>query len=133
MATGPINDAGQARQAEKLLTPPLLQYPLRAFLHGLCDALGPDSSLRKAMFLAVLWETGDEGITPNNLESCLPPSVRPTQSTISRMIRALSKVGIVESFLCEDGQTRLVRLTRLGRALLGSLSESRRGTREEPT
>lgn len=124
MAAAPITDAVQTQKSEKPLTPPLLRYPLRAFLLGLCDALGPDSSLRKAMFLAVLWETGDEGITPNNLERSLPPSVRPTQSTTSRMIRALTSVGIVESFLHTDGDTRLVRLTRVGRTLLSSISEN---------
>lgn len=99
-------------------------YPHRAFIEGMCEALGPDASLRKALFVAVLWDAGERGITQKNLQKAVTTTVRTTQSTSSRTVRALMSAGLVEVFLCSAARDCLLRLTGVGRALLRSLSES---------
>jgi DNA-binding MarR family transcriptional regulator len=100
-------------------------YLLKAFCLGLSDALGPDSSLRRVMFLLVLWEAGIDGITATELEKRMEGLVGAAQSTTSRSVRVLTESGLVESYLDScDPRVRLVRLTGVARALLKSLADT---------
>lgn len=82
------------------------------------------------MFLAVPWEIGDEGITPNGLEKANAIKCETHSEHNQPDDPSAGQNWVVESFLVFDGYTRLVRLTRVGRTLLGSLSEGRGNAQE---
>lgn len=73
----------------------------------------------------VLWQADHQGMTATTLDSKVESLIGVAQSTTSRTVRILTTAGLVESTLClQDRRTRLIRLTRVGRALLRSLAKT---------
>lgn len=98
-------------------------YSLEPFILGLCEALGPDAPLRRVVFLTVLWQAEQYGITSQELERRVKVMVGAAQSTTSRTVRLLSQAGLVESFICpRDRRSCLIRLTGVGRVVLRNLA-----------
>ncbi|WP_425507661.1 helix-turn-helix domain-containing protein [Stenotrophomonas aracearum] len=101
-------------------------HPQQPFLLGICEALGPDAPLRRVVFLMVLWQVEEHGISAGELERRVDAAIGTAQSTTSRTIRVLVRAGLVECYLCSrDRRIRLIRLTGVARVLLRSLAERR--------
>lgn len=109
-------------------SPDPLTHPYKPLMLGLCEALGPDASLRRVIFLMELWQAGRQGMTATELEQKVESVIGVAQSTTSRTVRLLTESGLVESFLCPGGRrSRLIRLTGIGRVILRGLGHTALG------
>lgn len=100
-----------------------LTHPQQPFILGICEALGADAPLRRVLFLLVLWEAGERGISSGELERKVDARIGAAQSTTSRTVRLLARAGLVESYLCPlDRRSCLIRLTGVARVMLRSLA-----------
>lgn len=98
----------------------LLELPIRR----LSDLMGPDTTLRQIYFLMALWRVDAAGLSARSIEKQMSRAVPVAQSTISRSLRILRELGLVEVFLApHDGRIRLTRLSPLGRSFMASLRD----------
>lgn len=96
----------------------LLEVPIRR----LSDLMGPDTTLRQIYFLLALWRVDAEGLSAGSIEEQMSRAVPVAQSTISRSLRILRELGLVEVFLApHDGRIRMTRLSPLGRSFMAGL------------
>jgi DNA-binding MarR family transcriptional regulator len=103
--------------------PSSVTHPQKSFILGVCEALGPDTPLRRVLFLLVLWEAGEHGISAGELERRVDAKIGAAQSTTSRTVRLLTNAGLVESYLYPpDHRSCMIRLTGVARVMLRSLS-----------
>lgn len=113
------DESGAASPQETCL-PEKLVHTARGTILSLSEALGPDASLRHVLMLLLIWEAGEAGMTIGELEVRMEKALGShAQSTTSRFARIARELGLVEHFLkLGDGRARLLRLTRVGRAVL---------------
>lgn len=98
----------------------LLEIPIRR----LSDLMGPDTTLRQVYFLMALWRVDASGLSAGSIEEQMSKAVPVVQSTISRSLRILRELGLVEVFLAPyDGRIRLTRLSPVGRSFMASLRD----------
>lgn len=98
----------------------LLEVPIRR----LSDLMGPDTTLRQVYFLMALWRVDASGLSAGSIEEQMSRAVPVVQSTISRSLRILRELGLVEVFLApHDGRIRLTRLSPIGRSFMASLRD----------
>lgn len=96
----------------------LLEVPIRR----LSDLMGPDTTLRQVYFLMALWRVDASGLSAGSIEEQMSRAVPVVQSTISRSLRILRELGLVEVFLApQDGRFRLTRLSPMGRTFMAGL------------
>lgn len=108
----------------------LLEVPIRR----LSDLMGPDTTLRQVYFLMALWRVDAVGLSAGSIEQQMSRAVPVAQSTISRSLRILRELGLVEVFLApEDGRFRLTRLSPMGRTFLAGLLDLMPRDREKKT
>lgn len=108
----------------------LLEVPIRR----LSDLMGPDTTLRQVYFLMALWRVDASGLSAGSIEEQMSSAVPVVQSTISRSLRILRELGLVEVFLApEDGRFRLTRLSPMGRTFMAGLLDLMPRDREKKT
>ncbi|WNH52408.1 hypothetical protein [Stenotrophomonas oahuensis] len=90
-------------------------------VRALIDLLGPDATLRQALALLVIAQSGEAGTD----QTALATKTDGSPAAISRYLKWLGPIGLglIETFLDPaDGRLRLSRLTKAGRAAIAKLT-----------